>query len=110
MISTKIKLFNDICNDDKDLEVGLKYEGSMVYAPDRFVWLEISKANYKEAFTYQVIQDKIDNVQKIVISEDNDVDDIITSISDIIVSAGDMTLKRKSFVGKKKKPWKINKK
>ena len=37
------------------------------------------------------------------ISEDNDVDDIITSISGIIVSAGDMTLKRKSFVGKKKK-------
>ena len=110
MISTKIKFFNDICNDDKDLEVGLKYEGSMVYAPDRFVWSEISKANYQEAFSYQVIQDKIDNVQKIVISEDNDVDDIITSISDIIVSAGDMTLKKNSFVGKKKKPRKINKK
>ena len=44
MISTKIKLFNDICNDDKDLEEGLKYEGSMVYAPDRFVWSEISKS------------------------------------------------------------------
>ena len=96
-------MFNDICNDNKDLEVGLKYEGSMVYAPDRFVCSEISKANYQEAFSYQVIQDKIDNVQKIVISEDNDVDDIIFSISDIIVSAGDMTLKRKSFVGKKKK-------
>ena len=66
MISTKIKLFNDICNDDKDLEVGLKYEGSMVYAPDRFVWSEISKANYQEAFSYQVIQDKIDNVQKLL--------------------------------------------
>ena len=60
MISTKIKLFNDICNDYKDLE----YEGSMVYAPDRFVWSEISKANYQEAFSYQVIQDKIDSVQK----------------------------------------------
>ena len=49
-----------------------------------------------------MIQNKIDNVQKNVVSEDNDVDDIITSISDIIVSAGDMTLKRKSFVVKKK--------
>ena len=74
-----------------------------MYAPDRFVWSEISKANYQEAFSYQVTQDEMDNVQKIVISEDNDVDDIITSISDIIVSAGDMTLKRKSLVGKKKK-------
>ena len=31
-------------------------------------------------------------------SEDNDVDDILTSISNIIVSAGDMTLKRKFSV------------
>ena len=75
------------------------------------VWSDISKANYQEAFSHQVIQDKIDNVQKVVIFEDNDVDDLITSISDIIVSAGDMTLKRKSFVGKKrKKPHRINKK
>ena len=49
-------------------------------------------------------------MSKNFISEDNDVDDIITSISDIIVSAGDMTLKRKPFEGKKKKPQKINKK
>ena len=54
MISTKIKLFDDICNDYKDLEVGMKYEGSMVYAQDRFVWSEISKANYQEDFSYQL--------------------------------------------------------
>ena len=38
-----------------------------------------------------------------------DVDDLINNISDIIVSAGDMTLKRKSFGVKKKKPRKIYK-
>ena len=42
-------------------------------------------------------------MSKNVISEDNDVDDIITSIIDIIVSAGDMTFKRKSVLEKKKK-------
>ena len=35
-----------------------------MYAADRFVWSEISKANYQEVFSYQVSQDKTDNVKK----------------------------------------------
>ena len=82
----------------------------MPYAPDRFVWSEISKANYQEAFSNQVIQDKIDNIKHEVISDKIDVDAIVNSISDIIVSATDMSLKRKSYRMKKKKTRKINKK
>ena len=52
----------------------------------------------------------MNNVKKDVSSDKIDVDDLISNISDIIVSAGDMTLKRKSFGVKKKKPRKINKK
>ena len=37
LLLTKMKLFNDICNDHKDLEVGLKYEGSMVYCMVRYI-------------------------------------------------------------------------
>ena len=52
----------------------------------------------------------MNNVKKDVSSDKNDVDDLISNISDIIVSAGDMTLKRKFFGVKRKKPRKINKK
>ena len=57
-----------------------------------------------------MIQDKISNVKKDVSSDKIDVDDLNSNVSDIIVSAGDMTLKRKSFWIKKKKPLKINNK
>ena len=106
-LSTKLKL-NYENYDYKN--VHLKDESSMPYAPDRFVWSEISKANYQEAFSNQVIQDKIDNIKHEVISDKIDVDAIVNSISDIIVSATDMSLKRKSYRMKKKKTRKINKK
>ena len=107
MISTKLKLSYE--NYDYK-NVYLKDESSMPYVPDRFVWSEISKANYQEAFSNQVIQDKIDNIKHEVISDKIDVDAMVNSISDIIVSAPDMSLKRKSYRMKKKKPRKINKK
>ena len=56
-----------------------------------------------------MIQDKKDNIKHEVISDEIDVDAIVNSISDIIVSAADMSLKRKSYRTKKKKPRKINK-
>ena len=79
----------------------------MPYAPDRLVWSEISKANYQEAFTYQVIPDKIGMVKHDVVSANIDVNAIVNSISDIIVSADDMTLKRKSYRMENKKPRKL---
>ena len=94
-------------NYDDYKEVNLKDEGSMPYAPNRFVWSEISKANYQEVFTYQVIPDKIDRVKNDVVSDNIDVDAIVNSISDINVSADDMTLKRKSYRMKNKKPRKL---
>ena len=107
MISVKLKLFSEHCYDN---EVNLRAHGSMSFAPDRFVWSERSKLNYQEAFSSQVIQDKMNNVKKDVSSDKINVDDLISNISDIIVSADDMTSKRKSFGVKKKKPRKINKK
>ena len=88
----------------------LRAHSSVSFAPDRFVWSERSKVNYQEAFSSQVIQNKVNNVKKDVSSDKNDVDDLISNISDIIVSAGDMTGKRKFFGVKKKKPRKFNKK
>ena len=90
MISTKLKLSYE--NYDYKNE-NLKDESSMPYVPDRFVWSEISKANYQEAFSNQVIQDKIRTIKHEVISDKIDVDAIVNSISDIIVSAADMSLK-----------------
>ena len=63
----------------------------MPYAPDRFAWSEISKANYQEAFSNQVIQDKIENIKHEVNSDKIDVDAIVNSISNIIVSAADIS-------------------
>ena len=100
MISVKLKLFSEHCYDN---EVKIRARGSMPFAPDRLVWSERSKVSYQEAFSSQVIQDKMNNVRKDVSSDKIDVDDLINNISDIILSADDMTLKRKSFRVKKKK-------
>ena len=43
-----VKLLYENCGGYK--EVSLKCEGSMLYAPDRFTWSDISKAKTKELF------------------------------------------------------------
>ena len=108
MISTKIKLFHESsCNyEEANVKNG---DLSLIHAPDRFEWSEMSKTHYQQAFASQVIQDKLSQ-EELDLSNGTDSDYIINSISDIIVSAGNMTLKRKSYRVKHTKPRKINKK
>lgn len=107
MITAKLKLCSEHCYDN---EFNIPDNASISYAPDRFIWSESSKIKYQEAFSSQEIRAKINNLKKDVALDMGDVDDLINNISDVIVSAGDMTLPRKSFKTKKKKPHKINKK
>ena len=80
------------------------------FAPDRFVWSECSKSKYNEVFTSFIIQRKISYINAITESNITDVDILIDNISDVIVSAGDMTLLRKSVKAKKKRVHKVDKK
>ena len=80
------------------------------FAPDRFVWSECSKSKYNEVFTSSIIQRKISYINAITESNITDVDILIDNISDVIVSAGDMTLLRKSVKAKKKRVRKVDKK
>ena len=75
MISVKLKLFSEHCYDN---EVNLRAHSSMSFAPDRFVWSERSKVDNQEAFSSQVMQDKMNNVKKDVSSDKIDVDVLIS--------------------------------
>ena len=79
------------------------------FAPDNFVWNEPSKLKFLEAFSSQVIQQKLDKLQNTIKNSDHNADELVGAITDIIISAGDMSLPRKTFKKKKKKSHKVNK-
>ena len=79
-------------------------------APDRFLWSERSKIKFQDVFSSSSIKEKIDRLNMITGQGDDDVDSLIQAVTDVIVSAGDMTLPRKTFKFKKKKTHKLHKK
>lgn len=107
MISVKLKLFYESCCDPQN-EPDVTDTNSCSYAPDRFIWTESARVRYREAFSSQGIQAKIKDLTDLA-AEVEDVDELIHSISNVIVSVGDMSLPRKSFKIKKKRPYKLNK-
>ena len=60
-------------------------------------------------FSSSSIKEKIDRLNMITGQGDDDVDSLIQAVTDVIVSAGDMTLPRKTFKLKKKKTHKLHK-
>ena len=107
MLTAKLRLNSNLCYDEN---VYLDDTNLKCLAPDRFIWSESSKIKFKEIFSSPEIHQKIINLQNFTVSDVQSVDNFIDAISDVIVSAGDMTLPRKTFKIKKKKSHKINKK
>ncbi|MEW8543579.1 MAG: endonuclease/exonuclease/phosphatase family protein, partial [Candidatus Thiodiazotropha sp.] len=107
MLTTKLRLGSCLCSDDNFY---LDNTNVRQFAPDNFVWSECSKLKFQEVFSSQIIQDKLNQLQRFTAKNDNNADELIDAIAHIIVSAGDMTLPRKTFKKKKKKTHKLNKK
>ena len=107
MLSAKLKIGSYLCYDEN-----IRFEDTSVkqFAPDNFVWNEPSKLKFLEAFSSQVIQQKLDKLQNTIKNSDHNADELVGAITDIIISAGDMSLPRKTFKKKKKKSHKVNKK
>ena len=72
-------------------------------APDRFICSERSKIKFQDVFLSPSVQAKINNLNLITGQGHYDVDSLIEAVTDVIVSAGDMTLPRKTFKLEKKK-------
>ena len=84
----------------------LKY----THLPDKFLWSDNAKDSYEEAFKSNDIRLKLVNIDDKIENGDTNVQSMIEDITDIIVSAGNVSLIRKSFKPTKKKLKKVNKK
>ena len=79
--------------------------------PDVFAWSSISKTKYQEAFNSSEVKMKIENLNNALINgKVEDAEPLVQSITDVMVTAGNMSLFRKSYKHKRKKPKKVNKK
>ena len=107
ILEAKLKLGSCLNFDDNDCLCDNKVKD---FAPDNFIWYERSKDKFQEAFSSHLIQTKLTKLQNIKENNESDTDQLIDAITDVIVSAGDMTLTRKTFKRKKKKTHKLNKK
>ena len=106
MLTAKFLLASNLCHDENICSV----DTFECLAPDRFVWSEHSKIKFQDVFSSSSIKEKIDRLNMITGQGDDDVDSIIQAVTYVIVSAGDITLPRKTFKLKKKKTHKLHKK
>ena len=79
--------------------------------PDVFAWSSISKTKYQEAFNSSQVKMKIENLNNALINgKVEDAEPLVQSITNVMVTAGNMSLFRKSYKHKRKKHKKVNKK
>ena len=107
MINAKLRIGSNLCYDEY---VNADLTDVRQFAPDNFEWNECDKLKFKEAFSSPIIKNKLDRLQMSIVNSNCDVDELISDIADVIVSAGDMSLHKRTFKKKKKKTHKLNKK
>ena len=107
LLSTKLKIGSNLCYDEYLSACDTNLNNLV---PDNFEWNECFKLKFKESFSTPVIKKKLEKLQISIDKCNHDVDALIENIADIIVSAGDMTLPKRTFMKKKKKRHKLNKK
>ena len=79
--------------------------------PDVFTWSQLSKTKYQEAFNSSDVKMKIESLNKLPkTGKAEDAEPLVESITDVMVTAGNLSLFRKSYTNKRKRPKKVNKK
>ena len=72
--------------------------------PDVFVWSSISKTKYQEAFNLPEVKMKIENLNdSLITGKVEDAEPLVQTVTDVMVTAGNMSLFRKSYKHKRKK-------
>ena len=123
MIVNNLSLFSDHCMLTLKLKVSIKSlnndtingrESGRVQPnpiPDVFTWSQLSKTKYQEAFNSSDVKMKIESLNKVLKTEKaEDAEPLVESIADVMVTAGNLSLLRKSYTNKRKRPKKVNKK
>ena len=87
MMNTKLKIGSNLCYDENASE---DLTNVRQLDTDNFVWNECHKLKFKEAFSSSVIKNKLDELKKSLENNSHDVDEQISNIADVIVSAGEM--------------------
>ena len=87
MLTAKLLLGSNLCQDENICSDDTLER----LAPDRFVWSERSKSKFQDVFSSPSIQEKIDSLSMMTGQGDHDVGSLIEAVTEVIVSAGDMT-------------------
>lgn len=78
--------------------------------PDKLLWKDETKIKYQESFQTADIKTKLKEINKVLEEGCINAQHIIDMITDVIVSAGNRSLVRKSFKSTKNSIRKVNKK
>ena len=105
MLVLRLGLYTYLSNDNMS---NISNSEEFVSAPDNFTWSKNSKQKYEEALSSSIIQKKI--TDWLAENGNCDIHRMLDRITDVMVSAGDVALLRKSFNSRKRKRYKQNKK
>ena len=107
MLSTKIKIGSTLGYDEDSCSDNIYVN---CFTPDMYIWSESSKNKFQDAFSSLDIQNRLNKLDSMIQSSENDVNNLVKAITDVITCAGDMSLLRKRIKRKKTKKHRINKK
>ena len=109
-----LTMYSDHClkiyceNFDDECHLKNKNDLSFTYLPDNFLWKEVNKVQYQEVFQTADIKARLADIDKQLEASVN-VQTLVDSLTEVMVSAGNKSLVKKSFRPTKKKIRKANK-
>lgn len=98
-ISMKLKVNRD--NLVEDVLGGRDPNISHIPLPDNFLWSEEAKIKYQEAFHTSEVKDKISDLEKELKSDRVEVQSLVSKLTDVMILAGDKSLRKRSFKPRK---------
>ena len=110
MLTLKLKVSIELLNNDT---INGRQSGRMQPnpIPDVFTWSQLSITKYQEAFNSSEIKMKIESFNILLkTGKAEDAEPLVESITDVMVTAGNLSLFQISYTNKRKRPKKVNKK
>ena len=104
----KLKIYCE--NFDDEWHLKNKNDMSFTYLPDKFLWKEVNKVQYQEVFQTADIKARLEDINKQLETDSVKVQTLVDSLTEVMVSAGNKSLVKKSFRPSKKKIRRANKK
>lgn len=108
ILTTKIKVGKDFVSDD-DVLIN-ESNNKCTHLPDKFIWSKEAMIKYQEAFNTSDIKNKLKDIDKEVDLPNVNIQYLINKLTDVLISVGNNSLRRRSFKPRRKNICRVNKK